>query len=133
MAIPVGHLAKIDRSHGASLTDVHRTPYRFHKSLYRRVERSTMDPDTVWDRGPHLGRFLRIVLYAVVLMALLLGGLLFFEGGGSSPARPLRGQDVSSNRPVGVVPADGTTTTMDKNGGCKHQPNPPPNCRPPSG
>jgi hypothetical protein len=133
-AIRAGHLAKIDRSHGASLTDVHRTPYRFHWLLYRRVERSSMDPDTVWDRGPHLGRFVRIILYAVVLMALLLGGLLFLEGGGSSPARPLGGQNVSTIRPAGVVPADGTTTTAGNNGngngGCKHMPNPPPNCKP---
>ena len=94
-----------------------------------------MDPDTVWERGPHLGRCVRIVLYAVVLMALLLGGLLFFEGGGGSPARPFGGQNISTNPPAGVVPADGTNTSTGNqngngNGGCKHMPNPPPNCKP---
>jgi hypothetical protein len=66
-------------------------------------------------------------------MALLLGGLLFFEGGGASPTHPLGGQNISTNRPAGVVPADGTNTTAanpNGNGGCKHMPNPPPNCKP---
>jgi hypothetical protein len=89
-----------------------------------------MDHDTVWER--HLGRFVRIVLYAATLVGLLIGGLLLFEGGGGSPARPLGGQNISSNH--AAVPADGTTATTDNaNAGCKHQPNPPPNCRPPSG
>jgi hypothetical protein len=89
-----------------------------------------MDHDTVSERP--LTRFVRIVLYAAVLVGLLVGGLLLFEGGGGSPARPLGGQNISSNhatRPSGGA----TSTTENPNAGCKHQPNPPPNCRPPSG
>jgi hypothetical protein len=90
-----------------------------------------MDHDTVSER--HLTRFVRLVLYAAVLVGLLVGGLLLFEGGGGSPARPFGGQNISSNR--ATRPADGTTsTTENPNGGCKpSQPPFPHDCRPPSG
>jgi hypothetical protein len=91
-----------------------------------------MGHDTVGER--RLTRFVRIVLYAAILVGLLVGGLVLFEGGGSSPARPLGGQNISNSR--NAVPANGATTATDNpngNGGCKHLPMPPPNCRPPSG
>jgi hypothetical protein len=86
-----------------------------------------MDRDTVLER--HLTHFVRIVLYAAILLGLLIGGLLFLEGGGGSPARPLSGQNMSSTRL-----ADVTTTTDNPNAHCK--PKQPPfkhDCRPPSG
>jgi hypothetical protein len=88
-----------------------------------------MNREMVWGRSP-VNHLVRIVLYAVILLGLLVGGLLVLEGGGSSPARPLGGQNI-----LKVQPLDGTTTTADPNpnAGCKHKPNPPPNCRPPSG
>jgi hypothetical protein len=82
----------------------------------------------VFDRGSHVSRFVRIVLYATVLVGLLVGGLLLLEGGGSSPVRPLGDQNISSNHPNDV-----TTTTDNPNANCRHQPDAPPNCRPPSG
>jgi hypothetical protein len=90
-----------------------------------------MDHDTVLERHWHLTPFVRIVLSAVILLGLLIAGLLLFEGGGGSPARPLGGQNISNSR--SAVPTGRTATTDIPNAGCKHEPNPPPNCRPPSG
>jgi hypothetical protein len=93
-----------------------------------------MDFGTLWDRSSPVGRFIRLALYTAILFGLLVGGLLLVEGGGSTPVRPLGGQHISSNQPAGSGgPQDVTPTTEKSNGGCKHQPNPPPNCRPPSG
>jgi hypothetical protein len=89
-----------------------------------------MNRDMVWRRGSPVSHLVRVVLYAAILVGLLVGGLLLLEGGGSSPARPLGGRNISN-----VQLRDGTSSTTDNpNKGCKpNQPPFPHDCRPPSG
>jgi hypothetical protein len=71
----------------------------------------------------------RIALMIVVAVVIALWiVLLSFENTGSSPVRTFTNINATSSTTTNPVTT--TTTTENPNAGCKHQPNPPPNCRP---